>query len=203
MMGYFQDVLDLIFLREETYKKIGNDRNAFKRFTLVFFVNHYVIMLFWALLLSIGINFLAPKAFSLVMSHPFIFLGLFLIYPFTVYISSLIFLLIPYVIGLLCGGRPRSFFDFVKVVMYDYPVILPLSMFPSVGPVISMLHLIWSFPMLFKTYKVIHRLSSRAAWGALTVNIILWVLFILAVAVLFFWFVSQSPELAAQLLQKP
>jgi len=48
-MGYFEDIINLFRLKDETYQKISGDKNAFKKYNILYFVIHYIIFFFFSI----------------------------------------------------------------------------------------------------------------------------------------------------------
>lgn len=196
-MGYFQDIIDLMLLKDETYKKVGNDKTAFGKLFYAYFISAYIIMFIIGALILTGVRFFVPDIFSVIMNYNIIFLIVFLLLPFFVFLLTFILNLIPYVIGLLVGGKPNNYIDFFKVYMYHYPVIYPLVLF--FNKVLGPIYCIWSFFILFKTYKIVHRLDNKKAGLAIAINIVLSLFVIFGMIVLIFSLAATYPEILESL----
>ena len=187
-MAYFRDVLDLMLLKEDAYRKIGNDRKAFARFTLAFLVVNYAFLFLMGILFTVMIGAIAPFVFSIAaqfIANSFILLMLvllFLLMPFISYLGVLILSGIQHLIGLAFGGKPLKFTDFVKVSRYPDPFVGIIA--SIVG--LSSIYGIWKFFVLYKTYKIIHKLSPKRAGWAVAVNVMLVLAVVFAIMFMYF-----------------
>src|SRR3989338_262591 len=184
-MGYFKDVLGLLLLKDEAYKKVGNDRQAFKKFILAHFISTYALSLFFGTLILIGIQFLANVKIGVLV--PLLIL---LILPLPLLLANYVCTFISHIIGLAVGGRPHKFGDFFKVYNYVNPVLNPLLIIGGniLGPIIG----IWQLCILYKTYRNIHRLNLWKAGAAIAVHIMLLLVFILVIFVSFFYLIAST-----------
>jgi len=184
-MGYFKDVLGILLLKDEAYKKVGNDRYAFKKFILAHFISTYAISLFFGTLIMIGIQFLGDIQVGVLV--PLLIL---LVLPLPLLLAYYVCTFISHIIGLAVGGRPHNFRDFFKVYNYVNPVLNPLLFLGGnvLGPILG----IWGFCILYKTYRNIHRLSPWKAGTAIAAHIILLLAFILVIFASFFYLVTST-----------
>lgn len=192
-MAYFKDIFDLLLLKEEAYRRVGNDRKTFGKFTIAFLLSHYLSLLLGGIFLTIVGGIVFPQFLDLIMENTGLLVILYLIIPFLLYGLTFLLTGIPYTIGLLCGGRPRRYSDFLKVWLYPYTFLAPLMFIPG-GSIISTLYNIWSFFTLYKTYKIIHRLTPRKAGCAVAVNIVISMFFILIVVIFFSFYAAKNPQ---------
>ena len=186
-MGYWQDVLDVFLLKDKTYKKLANDKGTFKRYFSAYLLSSYLVFLFFAIVggLAALVMFPGTIAFSpeKILLILLLAIGFIIIIPFIIFIIAFILTLVPYIIGLVFGGRPRNYVDFFKIIHFTTPVQIPIcALFNQVAnPIFS----VWHFFIMFKTYKVVHKLNSTQAMWAVIVYIII-ILFVLMVVVLLF-----------------
>ena len=191
-MGYFKDAFAIILLKEETYKKVGNDKNAFKKFVLAYFISTYLTSLFWGTLILFGIRILNLAVFNFIIKYIVILSLFFFIFPLITLAFSLVFTFIPHVIGLALGGKPRRYLDFFKVYNYTVPVLWPITtLFNNVlGPI----YFIWDLFLLYKTYKVIHRLTPRKAGWGIAINLFLFLIVVFIGVIIIFSIGRSNPE---------
>ena len=196
-MGYIQDVFDMFLLRDEAYKKVGNDKNGLNKFVGAFLLSEYLTLFFIFALLGIFIfafsrtDILPVEITDNLPVFAVILFFVYLFLPFVALICILFLSWISHLIGLLVGGKPLSYLDFVKVANYTYPAALPLI---ALVRVLSPIYTVWSFFMLYKTYRIIHKLSPRNAGIAIVLNVCL-VLFVILVFVgLYAFLISLAPE---------
>jgi hypothetical protein len=190
-MGYFVDVFNLLLLKDNSYRKVGNDKNALKKFIIAYLISSYFIMFIFGSIIFIGVSILTPGAFESLPKHLFILLFIFLIFPFVWLIVIFILTFIPHIIGLAFGGKPKSYADFFKVLEYPTPIITPLILLFSkvLGPIFG----IWYFFLLYKTYKLIHKMSPGRAGAAVAFNVFLEIFFAFFIAIIFFYLARINP----------
>ena len=204
-MGYLNDAVDLFTLKEETYKKLGNDPNAFRRYTMAYFIVQYSA--FFVLFGFIGIILAAliPEMRTAMTTYWYWGVGVFLLFPVIGYGLNLLALGIKYVIGLCFGGKPKSFTDFVAVTDYTFPVVMPLMFIPFFATIVGIFYTVWKYVMLYKSYKIIHKLDARKAGWAVAVNVgLLMVVMFIFVALYFAFIVSIiAADVAEQESEEP
>ncbi|MDP7323988.1 MAG: YIP1 family protein [Candidatus Woesearchaeota archaeon] len=190
-MGYFTDCLDLFALKDDTYRKVGNDPQAFKKFFLAYLIVMYGMMAFIGIFAAIGVSFFMPEGIPFPQWAVLGILVVFLICPFICFIFTYIITLIPHVIGLALGGNPRSYNDFFKVIQYNYPFAFPLTvLFQNIfGPVYA----VWYFFMLYKTYRIIHKLEPQQAGWAIGINLIICLAFVGLIVLVVFYVLTSYP----------
>ena len=195
-MGYFKDTFDIMLLKDKAYKKVGNDKKAFKKFFRAYLLSFYLIEFIIGILIFSGITIIIPQMdFNLQLHHILTILPIFLIFPLIILVIELLFNLIPYLIGLAVGVRPKNFIDFFKVSNYPNPIITPLTIFARV---LLPIYSIWSFFILYKTYRIIHRLNSRRAAWAIGINIFLLLILCFICLLPIFYVIAQDPALMAE-----
>ncbi len=202
IMGYFQDAIDVLLLREETYRKIGNDPNAFRKFFKCYLSVSYLILFFAAIVILFGISIGRPALLNLITPFGF-FTGLVMFFgiPFFVFIALLIEVGIVHLFGLGAGGSPRRYLDFYTVVSYPIPLILPLAIvFFNDYSALNVLVGIWWLLIVYTSFKTIHRLTSDKAAKALIALIIFEFVIIGIFFVLIIAGLTQSPEAISYLL---
>jgi hypothetical protein len=199
-MGYFLDIAGLFLLRDQSYKNVGNDRRAFTKYLMALFIVVYLVELFIGISLIIGLNFLAPEKLFLVLNHVFLVLLLFLLAPLLYFIITYIFTLILHLIGLAFGGKPNNYHDFFKVVNYVQPIIIPFTVF--FGKIAEPVFTVWSFFILYRTYKNIHRLSPGRSVGAVVVLIVLIMIFAFLGLALIFYIGADNPQFLEEVLRQ-
>ena len=121
-MGYFKDTIGILLLKDQAYRKVGNDRNAFKKFILAHFISTYAITLFLGTLVLVGVQLLGDIQIGVLI--PLLIL---LILPLPILVAYYVCTLISYLIGIAVGGKPNNFRDFFKVYNYVSPVFTPLT----------------------------------------------------------------------------
>ncbi|MDO8555821.1 MAG: YIP1 family protein [Nanoarchaeota archaeon] len=200
-MGYWQDMFDILLLKDEAYRRVGNDAHAFKRVSGYLLLSFFCVALFIGALVALGFSFI--RAYLPVGEIPadiggflsLIFIAMVVFMPLLLYAFEYVSSLIPHGIGLLCGGKPKGYHDFFKVASYPLPVVYPLMiLFNVLQPVF----MIWWFFVLYKSYRVIHKLSPRNSGLAVALNILLVLIVIVTITVLVFSLFMVSPEFAAQ-----
>src|SRR3989338_2985950 len=131
--------------------------------------------------------------------------GVFLLFPVIGYGLNLLALGIKYVIGLCFGGKPKSFTDFVAVTDYTFPVVMPLMFIPFFATIVGIFYTVWKYVMLYKSYKIIHKLDARKAGWAVAVNVgLLMVVMFIFVALYFAFIVSIiAADVAEQESEEP
>ncbi|HLC55156.1 MAG TPA: YIP1 family protein [Candidatus Nanoarchaeia archaeon] len=197
-MVYIKDVLGIFSLKDEVYRKIGNDPHAFKRVFGYTMLSMFLIILVFGIIAFTSVALFMPylKDFNLSVIIA-VFLAALIFIPLFVFLINYIVGLIPHGIGLLCGGSPRNYHDFLKVVLYPLPLILPL-IFLFEG-IVSTVYTIWSFFILYKTYRIIHKLDSHSAGLATALNVAVYFIFVVAVIILFLSLLAKNPGLVASL----
>lgn len=193
-MAYFKDVFDLLLLKEEVYRRIGNDRKAFRRFTMAFLLSYYLGLFLGGFFFFAAIRIVYPQLLDLVLDNSIIILLLYVVAPFILYGVTFLFTLIPYLIGLAVGGKPRKYGDFLKVWLYPSTFFIPLMLIPGLSNIISILYTIWSYFTLYKSYQIIYKLSSRMAGTAVMINVVITLFFILIAIIFFSFYVTQNPQ---------
>lgn len=194
-MGYFQRILGLLLLKEETYRNIGNDRDSFLRYCLALFFSCYLTT---AIIGSFLLLFIGMFREQLLNSTAAVLALLFLalILPFFILLAQLISTLIPYAIGLILGGRPKNYLDFFNTVNYITPILLPLVI---IDKVIGSIANIWSYFILYKSYIVIQKLNPKKAAWAIVINLLLTLAFIFFIVMFLLAVFGSNPELWARI----
>ncbi len=192
-MGYFNDIFGIILLKDDAYKKVGNDKNAFKKYFFALFISWYCLSFFIGIIVFAGIGIVSPEKLNVITNYTLIILLGFLMFPFLVFLLNFILTFIPHLIGLAFGGRPKNYVDYFKVTNYVYPLTLPLLFFFK--EVFNAIYVIWSLFMLYKSYKIIHRLNPRKAGWAVVANIFLFLVFIFLFAIFIFYLGKNNPEI--------
>ncbi|HLD12280.1 MAG TPA: hypothetical protein VJB87_01670 [Candidatus Nanoarchaeia archaeon] len=180
-MGYWRDVFGIVTLNDESYKRVANDPRAFKRVFGYFLLSVFLLIGVIGLIVLFAASFIValfPESAQLLNAGAIIgtlFLVALVVFPFIAFIAEYIVLLIPYGIGLLCGGKPKKYSDFFTVMLYPVPIMAPLVLI--LGQWASGLYSIWFFVMLFKTYRIVHKLDAHRSGWAVGINALLYVIF--------------------------
>ncbi len=188
-MGYINDVIDIIALKEETYKKLGNDPNAFQRYTIAYLLIQYIILFLICGLVGIIFAALIPEIRTAIVKYWYIIIAAFLIVPILGYGLNLVALGIKYGIGLCFGGKPKSFKDFVAVADYISPVIMPFLFIPVLSSIVAILYTVWKYVILYKTYQIIHKLDAKRAGWAVGINVSILAIIMISFMVMYFGFI--------------
>ncbi|MBI5002125.1 hypothetical protein HZC31_01960 [Candidatus Woesearchaeota archaeon] len=190
-MGYLNDVIDIIALKEETYKKLGNDEKAFQRYSIAYLLSSYIMVFLLYGMIGVIIALLIPEARTALATYWYIVVAFFLLFPLIGYGVNLVTLAIKYGIGLCFGGKAKSFKDFAAVTDYITPLVMPFLFIPFLSSIIALLYCVWKYVILFKSYKIIHKLDARKAGWAVAVNVgLLMVVMLIFVALYFAFIVS-------------
>ncbi len=118
IMGYFNDVFDMFGMEDKAFQKVGNDKHSFRRMFWADILTSYIIGLF--LFIFILFYFMI-FVYSITQQEagPFWLYGLFgfigfMIAPFVLFGLNFIFSWFIHLIGLMFGGKPKSYIDFFQ-----------------------------------------------------------------------------------------
>jgi len=173
-MGYLGDIFGIFLLKDESYRKVGNDGDSFIRLFLGWMVSSYLALA----IIGMFSLMIFRTMFSINIVKPYCLFGLafFVFFPAITFLFSFIITFVPHLIGLLLGGRPRNYFDFFSVLNYAYPVMIPIAVL--FGEVFVSIFALWWFFILYMTYRRIHMLSPCKAGWAVAINLILYLMLI-------------------------
>jgi len=192
-MGYINNVLSQLLLKEDAYKRIGNDKHSFSKFLLAFFISTYLTEIILGSIVASIFVIIQPELFLTLTRHIFIEFIIFITLPFL--LLTFIFLcdLIPYLIGVAVGGKARTYFDFFTVLEYHNPLVMPLIMLFKT--VLYPIYIIWYFFILYKTYRTIHKLNRSNAGLAIIINLLVLLVITFLLIILATYIIALSPNI--------
>jgi hypothetical protein len=195
-MGYFNDVFEIIGLKDNAYKNVANDAGAAKRLVLYMLVSSYVMftLVMMVLLFFIGIILVATGT-SLGSVLGYSLLIILFLPPVSVCIN-IFFAWLNHLVALLCGGKAKSFWDFFKVYQYPKPLVILLAFIPLVNMVVS-LYGIWDFLILYKSLINVHKLEQRTAMWFVIIKAIITTFIAVAWLIFILWLMAAAATASA------
>lgn len=191
-MGYINTVLDQFCLKQEAYKRIGNDQHSFFKFIIAFFFSTYVTQIILSSILASVLVIINPSLFLALTKHILIGFIIFITLPFLLLIILFLEDLIPYLIGVAVGGKAKTYFDFFTTLEYHYPLILPiLIIFKTV---LSPIYIILYFFNLNQTYRTIHKLNRSQAGLAIILNLFVILIITFVLIILATYIIALNPQ---------
>lgn len=163
---YLKDMWSIITLDENAYKKIGNDKDALKRYIGYFIAVNYIAVLILALVATGFIILLGIVKEEMPWEIiALIGVGVILFLPWINLLFDIFGAFLNHVLALIFKGKAKSFWDFYKVYRYPRPVMRAISIIPFVSIAAQFYYIIWDFCVLYKTLRIIHMMEKgNAAW---------------------------------------
>lgn len=190
-MQYFQEVWDLVCLKDEAYRKIGNDKSALRRLVTYFIIVSYITITLVMLILGFFVGIIAVSAGKLsLLTILLVVLLAILFLPWLGIIFDIFFGWLNHIFAVLIGGKAR-FWDFYKV--YHYPK--PLMMIIGIVPLLNMLlyaYFVWDFIFLYKSLINIHKLTPKQAGWFVGIKAGIIILGAVVLFILYFAFIFYS-----------
>jgi len=162
----------MVCRKDEAFKRVGNDRKAFRRLFKYEILTNYLHMFILVFFLSMWFllsMFFSAKNTNISPETIAVIAGILLVWPFISFLILFVLGIIPYLLGKLFGGRARRYKDFFKVMNYTRPIGKFVSLVPFAGLVYS----VYTYIFLYKTYTNVHKLSSESAGWCMGILIVL------------------------------
>ena len=173
---YLDDIWAIISLKDDTYKKIGNDKDALRRYFVYYLVIGYIITLIVGLTLGVFFVIAAGSMgfMSVSLAILLTFAGI-IVLPWIGLLFDIVGGLLNHILALIFGGKAKNFWDFYKVYHYARPAIRVIAMIPFVNLAAQFYYMIWDFSVLYKSLRTIHMMDKNKAGWVIGIKIFLYI----------------------------